>query len=891
MGIFSKKDKNDDFFNRLKDDVDKSREEDFLKLSDFSDGAQSFTVNNFKFEDESDSKALNPLEALKQKVKKADVEVSNDIQTNGQNPTKIENAVKIFEDSDEKEINPIVEVENKKTLLDKCKAYTVDDDGNDFSQDNTPLYELESVANILKNDSLGALDSLSKKYNITIKDETQKPEPVFEASDDNSENDEKEIESTQKTIAFEKIVDFAKNEQKSDTKVFEDFFLENNPETEIDTLEKSLPDISDIDNNQRVDFDTSDDINTQTTVRFTPVKNFDDNKTAGVAVSSFTKSIDFADKLNFDESQHNPRATKLEKNDFDDFTVENELKSFEDIKKKIVSFAKLKRLRFLLSALSFIVTIAVSSLMISPLSDFLVIDTDKSILFCIIMFGLNILLNADMFKSFLNMFSHFIKPDVLTGFLALFTAALLVLQLTDGTTAYVVSAYHTCVLASVILLFRSISKFSEVSYKLGNLKQIGSKTEKNAVSFISDESVTFSMAKNSIDGDVLIATSKKSGFIKDFLKYSEYVSYLGGKLGAFLVIALILSILSGATGFIYYNNLVASAYCATAVLCFFSIPTLFFINTLPMSSASKILNEEGAIISGVEGALQIENANAAVLSTADIFPEGSIILKDIKVLSNNNIDDTILRAASLTQAVGSTLAPIFKQIAKTNSDYVLPDSDTVKYEERLGLSGWVDNQLLFIGNRTLMESHGIEVPSIEVDKRILKKGCFPIYLATVQKACALIIVQYNSDFSVIKKIKKLTDLGVTLLFTNCDPNINEAMISDYFGIYEDSIKIVSNAGASMYKKSVQPVEHCSAPAVFKRDNLSFVRIINIASAIKKTNRLFTIIYVVASILLSVGFMYSAFSTRSSVPSSLIVLLSVIFTTLLSLILYFIKKPN
>lgn len=31
----------------------------------------------------------------------------------------------------------------------------------------------------------------------------------------------------------------------------------------------------------------------------------------------------------------------------------------------------------------------------------------------------------------------------------------------------------------------------------------------------------------------------------------------------------------------------------------------------------------------------------------------------------------------------------------------------------MGISGWVDNKLLFVGNRTLMEAHGIEVPSVE----------------------------------------------------------------------------------------------------------------------------------------------------------------------------------
>lgn len=84
------------------------------------------------------------------------------------------------------------------------------------------------------------------------------------------------------------------------------------------------------------------------------------------------------------------------------------------------------------------------------------------------------------------------------------------------------------------------------------------------------------------------------------------------------------------------------------------------------------------------GAEYIEKANAIVISSEDLFPSGTVTLHNMQLLSDNSIDDTIMRAASLTDSLSSPLAPIFKKIAGTAGDFVMPDSDTVKYEDKMG---------------------------------------------------------------------------------------------------------------------------------------------------------------------------------------------------------------
>ena len=219
-----------------------------------------------------------------------------------------------------------------------------------------------------------------------------------------------------------------------------------------------------------------------------------------------------------------------------------------------------------------------------------------------------------------------------------------------------------------------------------------------------------------------------------------------------------------------------------------------------------------------------------------------------------------------------------------------PDSDTVKYEKNLGISGWVDNEPLFIGNRSFMKAHGIDIPSLEIDKKILRKGYFPVYVAISNTACALVVIQYNVNPTVAKELHKITELGIMLLVENCDPNVTEQMLCDYFGLYDDTVKIMTNAGLHMYKNAVPDVPACAAPAAFRGSGLNFIKLISCASGIKKCNRLLVVLYTLFAIFGALYFIYAAFSGLLDMPEQSTVLLYCLATTVLSIIGFLIRKP-
>ncbi len=763
--------------------------------------------------------------------------------------------------------------EPQKTLVEKVKRYTIDEQGQDMSEHREPLYHLETVAEILMNNGESAMKSLSEKYGIDINiDSTTSsgvPKPSTAAKTD---------PTAKPTTAFEKMV--IESEKRESQERIENLFADNKPRNE--TLDISVPDISDIDT-QEVGITTSNDLSQTATIRFTPIKDTKGN-TDHITISSSTRHIDLEDDYAEDISSQSPLQS-LEQSEFEKFTPKNEIKDITSGKKIMRSLAIKKRSGFLSVLLSTLSIIALSVFLIPPIFDFVIAKPQSAMFTCGAFLLLSVIANINMFVDLKNLIAKRCGFDAIAALCAISSLSLtLCAALTNS------NAYYMILLCAVILFVRAVCSFKEISCTISNLKQILNEKDKKAVTLINDPATTFAMAKNTIDGDVLVAAPRNTVLLSDYMKHTEFAPKLSGKGTFMFYLGLIFSVLCGIIAYFYYQNIFDAFYSSAVVSCVTAMPSLFFIDSLPLSSASKKLNPKGSMIAGMYGAERLDLTNAAVIHINDIFPTGSVKMYSMKVLSNNNIDDTILRAASLTAAVGSPLEAIFNQIAGTNSSYTIPDSDTVKYEKNLGISGWVNNELLFIGNRSFMQAHGISIPSLEIDKKILRNGYFPVYVANTDTACALVVIQYEPKPEIAKELRKITDLGLTLLIENCDPNITEEMICDYFDLYEGSVKVMTNAGVYMLKNATPDVSECSAPAAYRGSHLNLIKIINCASMIKRSNKLLTIMYVLFAVFGIMYFVYAAFSGLMSMPEPSTVLLYALGTTVLSIIGFLIRKP-
>ncbi len=741
-----------------------------------------------------------------------------------------------------------------KTLVEKCKPFITDDDGKDASKDNQPLYKLQSVAEILENNRKKSIDRLAEQYDIVVDDlgKTKKPsesEP-FVMDDTTPSAEEEAIEINAFFENVQSSVPFSMSELEAE-------------------IESAAPE---------------ETYNDESTITFTPVTEEEKPK---VVVTSNTQSIDLTGEIASINEYENATSgqIELEKSEFEDFIPEDEIETAADIKKYIRRFSISKRRRFLVAVFSVLTALILAFMKLPFMSGLVLEKTIPTMIACTVLSLISIALNADMYLSIKAIFKKSSTADIPPALASIFVLGYSVLGIITGEIVL-----DMLLLLSVILAIRSLSKFRKDSYILLNLRLMSKSGSKNAVKLIDDTTVTFAMAKNTIEGDTLIAAPQKCNQISDFVKYSSFGTFLNGRMPIITAISLILAIFSALAAATYFNGAVYGLYASAAVLCFTSIPTVFLINEFPLYSAAKKLNKKGSMISGQAGASHLEMANAVMLNSIDIFPAKTVTLHQMKVLSENNLDKTILRAASLTECLNSPLSHIFKTIAGESNITSFPDSDTIKYEERMGISGWVDDELLFIGNRTLMQAHGIDVPDIEIDRKILRSGYFPVYVASTDKVCALLVVQYSVDPEVAFELRYLTKIGVTLLVNNTDPNINEEMICDYLGLYDDSVMIMTNAGYHMYKNTAIEKESVSAPAAFRFGNISIARIINCANKIKRSNTLLTVLYIISAILGIIIFAYSSFAGSGTLIGSTTVLLYSLICTAVSYILYLIQKP-
>lgn len=821
------------------------------------------------------------LDALKERVKLAAEEATNTIKGTAAEPViksepikeeKIPEAVLITEEI--KVIKPekkdIVSETDKNTeneesqqqkpsLYDKCKPFLLNDDGTEDQHLTKPLYKLQSVAEILNKDSKDALDRLSEQYEFTY-------EPKLKGA---------------KTVPSKPIVQNAVFEKKSPSTTLPQINKVKNPQSNVTFV------ISDIDAPSTSEPEPKSSSNSVTaTITFTPVVD-NDGSDKRIAVSQNTRSIDLTGEIMKmpDEAPEIQESVKLENNEFEEFIPNEEILCEKTSAKIIRKLALEKRNRFIGLLVSAFFLVALAFFKLPFMDGFFIENPTAAMTVCTVLTGVIAFANGDMLLSLKEIVSKNGKPDILLSIATVITFVYSGFAISDGT-----RFYEILLCLGVILTIRSIAQFFKTSSLLMGAKTIVGQGTKNAVRLINEPEITFAMAKNAIEGDVLIAASQKTETVGDFMKYSTYGKLLGGKFPIVVIASVLMALLLGVGSYSYFGTINDGLYAAAAVMLICSSPVVFFIDVLPFYRASKKLYAKHACIAGKTGAQSIEFANALVLNAADIFPSGTVTLHNMKVLTENDLEDTLIRAAVLTESANSPLAPIFKKIAGTGNVTEYPDSDTVKYEDRMGISGWVDNRLLFIGNRTLMEAHGIEVPSLEVDRKILRQGYFPVYLATRDKACALLAVQYSVDKYVQKELQKLTRLGVTVLVNSTDPNLTNEMICDYLELYDDAVFVMATVGCHVLKNTVVEVKQLSAPAAYRGSSMHLASIVNAAARIKASNILLTVLYVLALVLGITMFVYSSFSVSGTLWSAGTLLIYSLLSALISYLLYLIKRP-
>ena len=358
--------------------------------------------------------------------------------------------------------------------------------------------------------------------------------------------------------------------------------------------------------------------------------------------------------------------------------------------------------------------------------------------------------------------------------------------------------------ASTSMFFATIGKLSITKRIILNLKMLQKNKVHNATVFIAPPySAKFADVQQL--GETLICARRQSDDLKGFLQYSLALDPYEQSYLKSLIISVSLALVSGLIYGLVSLNAVMGVSLATAVFCLFAPFSTLIVNGFGISSICKLLRTKGAVLAGYAAAEEISNANVIELEAAELFDGDTVNLFNFKTFDNYPFQQAIADAAAITSAVNSPLAGMFNKIVSTNK-IVLPQVDNVEYEEKMGVTGWVNDKKTIIGNRMVMESHNVPVPPLDFDKKIIMDGKFPVYLAVDGQLTAVFIVGYSVKKQMVMRIRKLVNTGVTMLVRTTDPNVTDTLICSKYGIPDDSVIIMTSSAANYYSEITEKSE-------------------------------------------------------------------------------------
>ena len=478
----------------------------------------------------------------------------------------------------------------------------------------------------------------------------------------------------------------------------------------------------------------------------------------------------------------------------------------------------------------------------------------------VILLGACLAVNIDLFGDFKNLFKFRPKFD---------SCAMVVTSVTFIQSVVSVFVYDNkysglALAAALILTCCRFARLMKASRILKGLELIANSEEKRSVVSVGGNNAK-TIASSAVEGEALVLCDRKAINIRDFIKNSSYDSPFERKTKALFIITTVISIIAGVVAG-YFGGFGLGITVVSALMCCMLPACAAFICELPMYLAHKKALRYGAMIAGYKGAYDLNLANLVAVSSSDLFPEGSVSLYNMKTLAENEIGKTLVDAGAVAIAANSPLSGIFREIV--GNDNCFPKVNGVQYEDKMGISGWIGERTILIGNRNLMQGHNINVPPASVDQKILRAGYFPVYIAVDGVPCLLFIVKYTTDPSVAHELQRLCNTGMTVVVDPKDPNTSEAMICDYFGLPNDALRVMNHNGRVSYERAASAVESASAPAVFGKNICGFFSTVSSSIRLSGIYTILTVLFVISSVLATAILAYLCLTAKLSLLTSL-----------------------
>lgn len=447
------------------------------------------------------------------------------------------------------------------------------------------------------------------------------------------------------------------------------------------------------------------------------------------------------------------------------------------------------------------------------------------------------------------------------------------------------SVYTAAITALVIIC--CLSRAVESARATNALKTATVKRQKNlyTIQSIDDETTAQNIGRILAGENPDLKYSCKTAFPQGFVHNAFSQNPADRFTRTFFPIAAGLSAIVGIiTGIIYKNVPMGASAFMACLLVSFPLSLMPSLN-ISLYSLNKKLSKKNACIVGYTSARNIEKTNAVVIDSTDLFDVEKCNFHGMKDYGTVRVDDIILYAAAMLTNSKGPLSNVFDKAILGDKNELLPDVENLCYEERLGLSGWINGEKVLIGNRNLLINHNLEAPPKGPEVACLKEGKKIFYIAIDGTVAAMLVVEYAKNEQMKKHLRALDKHGITVVVTTNDCNIDEEFLSLQFNMSRESFKVVGDYEGGLLDGYINR-ERAFAPAKLIHDGTSasffetFSSAIAYSSGIKITLAVQTVMMFLSLIVIAI-FAFSG--TINFISAGVIILVEILSSLIMTLI--------
>ena len=363
-------------------------------------------------------------------------------------------------------------------------------------------------------------------------------------------------------------------------------------------------------------------------------------------------------------------------------------------------------------------------------------------------------------------------------------------------------------IAALAMLLNTIGRLLMTIRVKRNFNFISAHSPAYAAKIYTDGETARRMVSGTTASKGVVAYQHITRFLSDFLKISYAPDPSEEVSGKLMPVSVIASLFVTVVYAIIFKNVQGTVSALAVMLCIGVPFTAFLAGNIPLLSFSRRMLREDAMVAGYPSVRQFCDTTAIMMNACELYPKGSVKLDELFPFRDYNVEDGLRLAAAVLREVMSPIAPVFDEF-EAEDGRPLPEVESVMYEDKSGLIGWINGERVLIGNMILMNRYHISVPEDRRLRAYESKGRQITYIAVSGQLVAALALRYRAPKADVLRMQRAENSGLSFVISSPDPNVTAQMICEDYGLFYRSVKIMPPGYANEIDEMTSRVEETS----------------------------------------------------------------------------------